>query len=75
MLDITSRLSFDQVEKEILTYQDHCNIEARHNIIIVGNKSDLAYKREVSREECEELAKRLKSTYIECSALTDFSVD
>jgi len=36
--------------------------------ILVGSKSDLSYKRAVSREQAEELARRLGMTYFEASS-------
>ena len=42
--------------------------------MIVGNKSDLDEKREVSREEADDLAKHCDMPYMECSAKSGQSV-
>lgn len=43
-------------------------------IMIVGNKTDLADKREVSAEEGEEFATKEKTLFIECSAKAGFNI-
>lgn len=43
-------------------------------VMIIGNKSDLEGKREVSREEAEDLAKHCDMPYMECSAKNGDSV-
>ena len=43
-------------------------------VMIVGNKSDLDEKREVTREEAEDLAKNCDMPYMECSAKSGQSV-
>ena len=40
------------------------------SIILIGNKNDLSYTREVNYEEANEFANSHEILYIECSALT-----
>lgn len=42
--------------------------------MIVGNKTDLADKRQVSMEEGEEFAAKEKTLFIECSAKAGFNI-
>jgi len=44
-------------------------------MLIVGNKADLDKSRQVSVEECENMAKQLKTPFIECSAKNRMNVD
>ncbi|VDN86031.1 unnamed protein product, partial [Brugia pahangi] len=44
-------------------------------IILVGNKADLDSDRLISRQEAEELARRLRVPYVECSAKHRMNVD
>ena len=71
--DITMRSSFNEVE-----YLYKLIKEQRENIpllYLVGNKSDLFEKRNVSEEEAEEYAKEKKIKYFEVSAKTGVNVD
>ena len=71
--DITMRSSFNEVE-----YFYKLIKEQRENIpllYLVGNKSDLFEKRNVSEEEAEEYAKEKKIKYFEVSAKTGYNVD
>ena len=58
--DITKRSSFENVEKHI---QKIIHLKRRHNIplVIVGNKSDIESKREVSEEEGRNLSKKFRN--------------
>eukprot|EP00055_Hartaetosiga_balthica_P017435 m.117011 g.117011 ORF g.117011 m.117011 type:complete len:206 (-) comp9315_c6_seq1:41-658(-) len=64
--DITSRPSFQQTSKWI----DDVRAERGQDVIImlVGNKTDLADNRQVSRDEGERKAKELNVMFIETSA-------
>ena len=71
--DITMRSSFNEVE-----YFYKLIKEQRENIpllYLVGNKSDLFEKRNVSEEEAEEYDKEKKIKYFEVSAKTGDNVD
>ncbi|KAL6073874.1 Small G-protein Ras2 [Balamuthia mandrillaris] len=73
--DITSRISFDELpkfHKQILRVKD---TERANNIMIVGNKCDLAEHREVSVTEGEDLAKSYGSLFLEASAKTRTNVE
>ena len=64
--DITNKFTFDSVDKWV---QD-LNLYGDKNLtlLLVGNKSDLVDKRQVSQEEGEEKAKRFSLGFIETSA-------
>ena len=70
--DITSRPSFQQTAKWI----DDVRTERGQDVIImlVGNKTDLAEKRQVSIEEGEAKAKELGVMFIETSAKAGYNV-
>eukprot|EP00111_Clytia_hemisphaerica_P015572 TCONS_00045957-protein len=70
--DITSRASFDHTQKWI----DDVKEERGDDVIIllIGNKTDLEEKRQVSCNEAEEKAKELEIHFIETSAKTGYNV-
>lgn len=71
--DITNRESFQQLGS-FISETSSC---ASQNLVLVlvGNKSDLDSKRQVSREEAEGFAASHGLTYIETSAKTNENVD
>lgn len=71
--DITNRESFSNVQ----TWVDKLRVEAPKEcvVIIIGNKTDLAIKREVSIEEAKKFAGSLGFQYYETSAKEGTSVD
>ena len=44
-------------------------------MVLVGNKADLAEKREIETSEGQELASKNKMLFFECSAKTGFNID
>ncbi|OHT02571.1 Ras-related protein RABF2a [Tritrichomonas foetus] len=71
--DITSQISFKSAER----WYDELMMKAPQNIkvVLVGNKSDLEEKREVSKEEAENFVQKHNLPfYIECSAKTGDNV-
>ena len=71
--DITSRLTFESVDKWI---QDlNMNSDKNITLLLIGNKKDLADKREVTKEEGEEKAKSFGLAFLETSALTGENID
>lgn len=72
--DITSKVSFDKIssfKERILRNRVHI---LPPSFIIVGNKCDLENEREVSEEECIEIANLLDCAYFEISAKTGLNV-
>ena len=65
--DITLKESFEAVDKWINDLRS--NTDERLEIILIGNKSDLEEKRQVTKEEGEEKAKEKEVTFMETSAL------
>ena len=65
--DITLRESFEAVDRWINDLRN--NTDERLEIILIGNKSDLEEKRQVTKEEGEEKAKEKEVAFMETSAL------
>ncbi|KAJ7767025.1 P-loop containing nucleoside triphosphate hydrolase protein [Mycena maculata] len=73
MYSITSRTSFDKLE---LFHQSIHRIKGKNSIfILVGNKCDREYAREVSKEEGTSLAKEFGCEFLETSATTAKNVE
>ncbi|XP_066496109.1 ras-related protein Rab-6B-like isoform X2 [Tiliqua scincoides] len=72
VFDITNLNSFQQTSKWI----DDVRTERGSDVIImlVGNKTDLADKRQITTEEGEQRAKELSVMFIETSAKTGYNV-
>ena len=71
--DITSEISFDNVEK----WYEQAQKEAGKDIsvILVGNKCDLENERKVSKEKGEDKAKSFRCPFFETSALSKVNID
>lgn len=69
IFDITSRFTFESLEKWIEEVKDSCEVETQ--ILILGNKSDLATAREVNVDEAIAFAEKNKCKYYEVSAKTN----
>ena len=72
MYDITKKSSFDRISKWIENINE---LKKNCPFVIVGNKFDLAGKREVSKEEGLEAAENYKTVYFESSAKEGINVD
>eukprot|EP00286_Rhodomonas_abbreviata_P012645 CAMPEP_0181324638 /NCGR_PEP_ID=MMETSP1101-20121128/20473_1 /TAXON_ID=46948 /ORGANISM="Rhodomonas abbreviata, Strain Caron Lab Isolate" /LENGTH=210 /DNA_ID=CAMNT_0023432841 /DNA_START=150 /DNA_END=782 /DNA_ORIENTATION=+ len=72
VFDVTNRESFDNTGRWI----DEVRQERGDDVILalVGNKTDLAEKRRVSREEGEEKARKYKILFVETSAKAGLNV-
>ena len=66
--DITSKKTFDNIDDWIYDLKGLAGKDLK--ITIIGNKSDLKYKREIMTEKGEKKAKRYEASFIETSALT-----
>ena len=71
--DVTNRSSFENIEKS--WFSEIKNASPDIVLILVGNKIDLESKREVSSDEGEILAQKLKLTYFETSAKTGENIN
>ncbi len=70
--DITNRDSFDNIKK---WHADLIKFAENPVSILIGNKIDLEYKREVSKEEGENLAKEIRAGgFLETSAKDDIEI-
>ena len=73
VFDITEKSTFTNIEYWMKNISQHANTNVQ--IILVGNKSDLAKKRQVTVEEADAVAKRYNIQYFETSAKTSSNVD
>lgn len=74
VFSLADRTSFDEIfkfHKQVLRVKDRDEFP----MLIVANKADLEKNRQVSRPECENMAKQLKTPFIECSAKNRMNVD
>mmetsp|Transcript_57962 Transcript_57962/g.164696 ORF Transcript_57962/g.164696 Transcript_57962/m.164696 type:complete len:206 (+) Transcript_57962:88-705(+) len=71
--DITDQNTFDHVEYWVQQLDQHGSDEVQR--ILVGNKSDLADLRKVSREDGAALASKYKMAFFETSAKSGENVD
>uniref|UniRef100_A0A0R3RJV6 Small monomeric GTPase n=1 Tax=Elaeophora elaphi TaxID=1147741 RepID=A0A0R3RJV6_9BILA len=74
VFSVVDRNSFEEairLHKLILRVKDRDGFP----IVLVGNKADLESDRLISRQEAEELARRLRVPYVECSAKHRMNVD
>merc|ERR1712062_46540 len=74
VFSLSDRRSFDELGK---MYQSVLRVKDRDEfpMLVVGNKADLDRNRQVSRQECENMAKQLKTPFIECSAKNRINID
>merc|ERR1711997_254883 len=74
VFSLADRASFEEIykfHKQVLRVKDRDEFP----MLIVGNKADLSAHRAVSSEECQNMAKQLKTPYIESSAKNRMNVD
>lgn len=65
--DITDKSSFEDIKNKYYTSAKQLDIKIKHFWILVGNKSDLRYKRNVSYEEANSFANEKNMKYFEVS--------
>ena len=72
VFDLSERESFEHVEK----WLEEINKYAKENVMrfLIGNKSDLVDKRQVTYEEVRALANRLNIYYVETSAKNNINI-
>ena len=75
VFDLTSKPTFDCLNEWIQNYYKFSNPDTEKNVVLVGNKSDLVNKREVSEEEIENFAKNNNLMYFETSAKDGKNID
>ena len=71
--DITNKNSFDNADNWLNNLR--ASVDKKCSIILIGNKSDLEDKREVSIEQGEEKAKNSEIAFMETSALSGDNID
>ena len=78
LFDITNRQSFRRVRaqyQENKGYLRNKRPELMPQTLIVGTKTDLAYKRDVSYDEGQSLARELGASYFEVSTAINTNVN
>ena len=73
MYDITRRQTFDNLVRWLNDMRD--NAYSKMIILLIGNKSDLSFEREVSTEEGQEFADKHNLIFYETSAKTAHNVE
>lgn len=74
VFDVTSEKSFEDLNNWLFEIRNHSH--QKINIVLVGNKKDLASEREVSEERAQRFVKDNKfMAYYEVSALSGENVD
>lgn len=71
--DISKRASFESLDKWLNEVRDHG--DEKVEVILVGNKSDLEPKRQVSKAEGQKYADEQGLCFVESSALNSSNVD
>ena len=75
VFDLTSKASFNSLNEWIENYYKYSNPDSEKNVVLIGNKSDLVDKREVTQEEIEKFAKDNHIIYFETSAKDGKNID
>ena len=71
--DITQKITFENIDKWISDLK--ISADEKVSIILIGNKSDLEEKREVSKEDGENKAKLNGISFLETSALNGNNIE
>merc|ERR1712154_617290 len=71
--DITDKETFDNVRQWIFEIDRYAADDV--SILLIGNKSDLSNKREVSYDAAKSFAEELDIEYIETSAKESYNID
>jgi Ras-related protein Rab-10 len=71
--DITSAKTFDNITKWLRNIDEHANEDVEK--MILGNKCDMADKRQVSRQKGEEIARQHSVPFLETSAKSNINVE
>ena len=75
VFDLSSKSSFKNLNEWIESYYKYSNPDVEKNVILIGNKSDLFDKREVTKEEIEKFIKDNNINYFETSAKDGKNID
>mmetsp|Transcript_37225 Transcript_37225/g.85915 ORF Transcript_37225/g.85915 Transcript_37225/m.85915 type:complete len:205 (+) Transcript_37225:225-839(+) len=73
MYDVTDRETFDSISHWLMQIKEHA--DAQVNVVLVGNKCDIADKRQVEAAEGQALADEYKLKFFETSAKANTRVD
>ncbi|XP_059148691.1 ras-related protein Rab-26-like [Physella acuta] len=73
VFDLTSKSSFDTVQYWLQQVHEHAGENV--DIVLVGNKVDLAESRVIDHETASSLAQTFGAMYVECSVKTRYNVN
>ena len=74
--DLTRRETFQNCRNWVRLFEEHGTGDLeKTSIVVVGNKSDLKERREVTKEEAEQLCQQINATYFETSVFDDSGVE
>lgn len=73
MYDVTDRETFDSISHWLAQIKEHADSQV--NVVLVGNKCDIADKRQVDSAEGQELADEYKLKFFETSAKDGTNVE
>jgi len=72
--DVSNKKSFESVENWVSAIQ-HANPDGGVSLLVVGNKNDLGEERQITRQQGQDLAKKVGAPFIETSAKDACNVD
>ncbi|KAF4741581.1 hypothetical protein FOZ63_016273, partial [Perkinsus olseni] len=75
VFDLTSKESFASVRSWVSQVRDEKGADGGIQIVLVGNKADMAESRQVSEEDAKTLADELGVRYFETSAKSGVEID
>ncbi|XP_059148689.1 ras-related protein Rab-26-like [Physella acuta] len=73
VFDLTKKSSFDNIQYWLQQVHEHAGENV--DIVLVGNKVDLAESRAIDHETASSLAQTIGAMYVECSAKTGANVN
>lgn len=75
LFDLTSRQTFDDVNKWLEAFRKTCNPQNKNNVILIGNKNDLKEQRQIEQDDAEAYARANDMIYWETSAKSGENVE
>ncbi|CAD7081910.1 unnamed protein product [Hermetia illucens] len=73
LYDVTNKVSFDNIRAWLVEIREYAQEDVV--IMLLGNKADCGYERQVRKEEGERLAREYNVAFMETSAKTGLNVE